>query len=104
MTTEDVCRAEVEECRGILKKYRVSPEDINVITGMIEQAYCMLSESYRTTNALEAYAKDELGEGWEMDFFDKWMTRKKEPGKNLASYMVKIEEEFEKKTRFTVVK
>ncbi len=60
-TTKDVCKAEIAECKGILKAYHVPEESMKIITGILEQAYHQLSESYRLSTAFEAYALDELG-------------------------------------------
>lgn len=104
MTTEDVKKAEIAECKEILGKYHVLPEDIEEITDMIEQAYYMLSESYKFSSAVEAYIIDELGEKWGKDFFAKYVTHTKEPGEHLSAYMNKLQEEYEKANRFKVVK
>ena len=102
-TTKDVCNAEVKECKQLLKKYHVSPEDVKEITGMIEQAYYMLDESYRVSQAFEAYVQDELGDDMMSDFFAKWMSHSKEPGKHLADFIKKQEDEYWKRAKFQIV-
>ena len=93
-TTKDVYKAEVKECKNILKKYHASKEDVETITSMIEHPYYLLSNSYKMSNAIEAYVKDMLGEDGLNDFFQKFVTKRKEAGKNLSEYMQKLQEEY----------
>ena len=101
MTTQNVCKAEVRECKDILKKYKVMDSDVENITDMIKEAYYQLSESYKMSNAIDAYVKDKLGNEWCKEFFQMYTSRTKEPGENLAAYMKKLSEE---ENRFKVVK
>lgn len=94
LSSEEVCKLEVRECKGILKKYHATKEDTEKITGMIEQAYHMLSESYRIGRAIDAYMKDEIGEDADKDFMAKWMSHTKEPGKHLTECMIKEAENY----------
>ncbi len=98
-TTKDVCKAEVKECKEILKKYHVSAEDVETITSMIQQSYYMLSGSYKMTNAIEAYVKDEVGENALDDFFSKFVTKRKKAGRFLSEYIQKMTDEYEEETK-----
>lgn len=62
MTTEDVCKCECEECESILRKYNVSEEDIDTILSMIEQAYYMLTDSYKMMSLMEAGIEKKVGQ------------------------------------------
>lgn len=98
-TTKDVCKAEVRECKAILKKYHVSAEDREIIISMIQQPYHMLSDSYQMSNAIEAYIKDELSEEALNDFFSKYVTHRKEAGTFLAGFIKKQTDEYIKEQR-----
>ena len=94
LSSEEVCKLEVRKCKGILKKYHASKEDTEIITGMIRQAYHMLSESYCIGRAVDAYMRDEIGENAQEDFLAKWMNHTKEPGRCLAECMKKEVENY----------
>lgn len=53
LTTRDICKLEVSECKEILGKYKVSKEDVAAITGMIKAAYFQLGKACASGRALE---------------------------------------------------
>ena len=52
-TTQEVCGFECEEAEAILDRYGVTDEDKETITGMIKQAYFLLSDAYAWMNEIE---------------------------------------------------
>ncbi len=62
LTVKDVCRLEVKEARGILKKYGVSKWDREIITGMIREAYFQLQESYKMSRIFEEYVMEKISD------------------------------------------
>ncbi len=92
LTTQQVCKEEIKECKAILVKYHVSQEDGAKVTDIIQQAYHMLGESYKITSAMEAYMKDAIGENALQDFFGKYVVGGT-PGEYLAEEIDRQEED-----------
>ncbi len=53
LTTNDICKLEVSECKKRLSKYGVSNSDTLAITGMIEEAYYQLGMAFASSRAIE---------------------------------------------------
>lgn len=53
LTTKDVCKLEISECKEILSKYKVSKEDVTNITDMIKEAYYQLGKACASGRAME---------------------------------------------------
>lgn len=71
LSTDQVCRLEVAECKERLSNYDVSEEDVDAIVGMIEQAYYLLKECNESSRCFEETIKSECGN----EFFNKMMTK-----------------------------
>lgn len=104
LSTEQVCKLECEEAKRELSKRGVPEHVIENITGMIEQAYYMLSESYKMAKMLEAFIDDKLGVEARAEFLSMITTGAAEPGPSLMDIMRKDYEEREKRARFERIK
>lgn len=55
LSTNDVCKLELEEMEEVLNKYNVTEEDKNNLMGMLEEAYFQLSQAYASARVLEKH-------------------------------------------------
>lgn len=94
MLVADVRDATVEGCESILKKYAVSPVDIETISSMIKTPYNLLAESYYVTGLLEDCIKEYYGADALIYLMQRVTAKQKE----------EIEEHLSRKNDFHVVK
>ncbi len=61
LTVSSVCKMEVAEAKEILQKYKVSAEDVEIITGMIIEPYFQLSKTCAAGRAYERLVEEVTG-------------------------------------------
>ena len=60
LSSQDVCKLELEEMEGILKKYNVSEEDAETLKDMLKEAYFQLNKAYACGRVLEKHLKEDF--------------------------------------------
>lgn len=72
LTINDICKLELAEAKEKLQKYKVSKEDTDAITDMIQEAYYQLYRSAISGRALESLLEEITGKKCK-DYFQRYL-------------------------------
>lgn len=73
LTTEDVCKLELEELGGICARYHMLDEDKAALRGMVIEPYFQLTQSYSSARAMERLITEKTGGTLSVEDFYKYI-------------------------------
>ena len=73
VTTADVCELELEEMEQICSRYHMHDEDIEILKGMVSNAYYQLQKAYASGRAMERVYYERTGKQFIAEDFEKYL-------------------------------